>query len=131
MASPRAALAALRVPGVAAGLAAAHDLDLLLAFGSAVRDGGEPRDLDLAALSRARLDPLRLLHDLYGLTTLEAVDLLDLRRAGPVARFEALDGGVILFEARPGLFAGAHMAAVAQKADTAEFRRRVLAALAG
>jgi hypothetical protein len=127
---PRAALARLRQPGVASRFAAAHDLDLIVAFGSAVLPHGRPDDLDLGVRSRRAIDVLALLDGLYRVTGFEDVDVLDLRRAGPVARCEALDHGTVLYESEPGLFAAAHMAAVAQRADTAWLRRMMLDSLA-
>lgn len=129
--TPREALAALRAPAVAAELAARHGLDLVVVFGSSVWSSGEPRDLDLAVRAPRGLDALALLQDLYELTGLEAVDVLDLRRAGAVAAFEALEHGLLLHEARPGLFAEAHITAWSICADEAWLRRRQLQALAG
>lgn len=130
-ATPRRALSVLSGTVEAAGLARRHTLDLLVAFGSTVGGEAEPHDLDLAVRSTQRLDVLAFLQDVYERTGLEAVDVLDLRRAGPVAAFEALEYGIVLHEQRPGLFAEAHITAWARKADTAWLRRRQLEALAG
>lgn len=116
---------------MAADLAQRHGLDLVVAFGSAVLAPGEPRDLDLAVRCPTRIDVLAVLQDVYELTGFEEVDLLDLRRAGEVAAYEALEHGVVLHEALPGLFAEAHIAAWARKVDTDWLRRLQLDALAG
>lgn len=116
--------------GEAEGIARRHALDLMVAFGSTVAGADKPNDLDLAVRSTARLDTLALLQDVYELTGLEAVDVLDLQRAGAVAAFEALEHGRLLYEGRPGLFADAHITAWARKADSAWLRRLQLEALA-
>lgn len=128
-ATPRGALAVLRTGG-ATILAERHGLDLVVAFGSAVRAEREPRDLDLAVRSTGAMDVLALLQDVYELTGLEEVDLLDLRRAGAIAAFEALEHGVLLHESRPGRFAEAHIGAWSLRADEAWLRRLQLEALA-
>lgn len=128
-ATPRSALAALR-DGAAGDLAQRHGLDLLVAFGSVVRTDGQPRDLDLAVRSAGALDVLALLQDVYELTGLEEVDVLDLRRAGAVAAFEALEHGVLLYESHPGRFVEAHVGAWSLHADEAWLRRRQLESLA-
>ncbi len=63
----------------------------MVVFGSAARDEPNPEDLDLAVrFSRdAKRDVLQLLDDLYELTGIEAVDLMVLDDAGPVARERA------------------------------------------
>ena len=65
-----------------------------------VRD--RARDLDIAVLTKRGRSTLELLAELSDLTRLDAIDLLDLGRAGPVATVEALLHGEVLFEREPG-----------------------------
>ncbi|WP_236791195.1 hypothetical protein [Amycolatopsis sp. GM8] len=92
-ASPYDALDGLRAmaaTGELAQLCARHGLDLLVVHGSAVDP--EPlrpaRDLDLAFRARpgAQSDVVALTNDLLDATRFDGVDLMDLGRAGPVAR---------------------------------------------
>lgn len=106
-------------------------IELLVLFGSAARAGQEPHDVDVAVRFTATSgDVLTLLNDLYLLTGFEDFDLLDLRRAGPVARERALVGCVPLYQARDGLFANTQIAAIMERLDTDEMRRVELALLA-
>lgn len=109
----------------------ALDVELLVLFGSAAVPDRQPHDVDLAVrFTSASGDVLRLLDDLYQLTGFEGYDIMDLRRAGPVARERALVGCVPLYQARPGLFANTQIAAVMERLDTDEMRRVELALLA-
>lgn len=94
-------------------------------FGSAARTQGSPRDLDIAVESSARTDPdaLGLRIELVEVTGVEAVDPMDLGRAGHVARERALVGSVALYDAVAGDFARAQSAAVASRMDTDWMRR--------
>lgn len=111
-------------------LAADHGLRLVVAFGSAVRDEAPPRDLDLAVEPSGGVDLLRLHADLSSLADTEDLDVLDLSRAGIVARAEALGGGEPLHEAEPGRFAEAQVTALAQLWDTRWLRDVELRTLA-
>ncbi|MGV1007199.1 MAG: nucleotidyltransferase family protein [Dermatophilaceae bacterium] len=106
-------------------------IELLVLFGSAV-SGEDPNDVDLAVrfARQSRPDLLALLDELYQLTRYEGFDVLDLARAGPLARERALVGAVPLHEARPGLFANTQIAAIMERLDTDEMRRVELALLA-
>lgn len=120
------------VSGDLARLCERQDVELMVLFGSAARDEPDPSDVDLAARFRSGgvADPLALLQDLYQLTTYEGFDLLDLGRAGPVARDRALTGCRLLYEAAPGLYARAQIAAAMERMDTEELRRVELELLA-
>lgn len=102
-----------------------QELELLVLFGSAARVGRSPSDVDLAMRYRVDVtpDPLALLRQLYELTSYEEYDLLDLARAGPVARDRALIGCRLLYQERPGLLAKAQIAASMERMDTDELRR--------
>ncbi|MGI8522844.1 MAG: nucleotidyltransferase family protein [Nocardioides sp.] len=111
--------------GEVAGLCGRARIELLVMFGSAAHDDTDPNDVDLAVRFErgADGDVLGLLEALYELTGYEGFDLLDLGRAGPVARERALIGVRVLHEARPGLFAREQLSAIMERLDTDEMRR--------
>ncbi len=92
-------LRAARADGRLAQACAATGIELVVLFGSAAT---EP-------------DP----HGLVG----DALDVLDLDRAGPVARQRALTQGEVLVQLRPGAFATRQMAAMREFIETDPFRR--------
>ncbi|MEJ7705800.1 MAG: hypothetical protein WKF82_00150 [Nocardioidaceae bacterium] len=101
---------------------------LLVLFGSANMSDSDPKDVDLAVRfeREAFHDVLGLLDQLYRLTSYEGFDVLDLGRAGPLARERALVGARVLHEARPGLFAKEQIAAIMERLDTDGMRRAEL-----
>lgn len=109
-------------------LCQAEGIELLVLFGSAAHQDADPSDVDLALRFAPGLegDLLSVLERLYRLTGYEDFDLLDLRRAGPLARDRALSGGRLLHQAAPGLFANAQIAAMMERLETAGFRRAEL-----
>lgn len=113
-----------------APVAERHRVRLLVLFGSAVNPSTEPADLDLA-VDADDLDVLALFEDLYALTGFEGIDVLDLRRAGIVARGEALGWGRPLYEDPPGRFAEAQVVALAILWDTRWLRDLELERLRG
>ncbi|MEJ5866966.1 hypothetical protein WDV85_04335 [Pseudokineococcus sp. 5B2Z-1] len=129
------ALRAAASDGRLADLCRRHDVDLVSAFGSAVRasradvDGPAPRDLDVAI--RFGSPGGDLVGVVTALVELLAVDAMDLARAGVVARSRALGPGAEpLFEAAPGRYALAQMAALTTEMETERMRRRDLELLA-
>lgn len=118
-------LLAAKAQHLLAALCQAEGIDLLVLFGSAASSGSDPADVDLALrfAPGVRGDLLSVLQRLYEATGYEGFDLLDLRRAGPVARDQALSGGCLVYEAAPGLYATAQIAAMMERLDTAELRR--------
>lgn len=108
-----------------AALCEIEGIELLVLFGSAAREESDPADVDLAVrfANGVEGDTLSVLARLYEVTGYENVDLLDLRRAGPLARDRALSGGRLLYQAAPGLFANAQIAAMMERLETAELRR--------
>lgn len=88
------------VDGRLNALADAHSLSLVVLFGSASRGQPDARDLDIAVGARARtgLDVVAVICALMDLAGSDRVDLLDLDRAGPVARQHALVPGDPLYE---------------------------------
>jgi hypothetical protein len=133
--SPRAALNQLRRDarsGKLAELCQEVGIELLVAFGSATNPQWPlpPRDLDLAVVMTGGSG---LLHALDLLTThlgSDRIDVLDLGRAGDVARAQALGRGELLYELAPGTFAEQQILALVQQADTKWLRDLQLEALA-
>ncbi|MDQ2788310.1 MAG: nucleotidyltransferase domain-containing protein [Actinomycetota bacterium] len=121
------------VDGRLEALADLHALSLVVMFGSASRGQPDARDLDIAVGARARTGPdvLAVICALMDLVDSDRVDLLDLDRAGPVARQHALVPGEPLYEYRPGEFARQQMRATGQRLGTEWMRRLDLALMAG
>lgn len=121
------------VDGRLNALADAHSLSLVVLFGSASRGQPDAPDLDIAVGARARtgLDVVAVICALMDLAGSDRVDLLDLDRAGPVARQHALVPGDPLYEYRPGEFARQQMRASGQRLDAEWMRRLDLALMAG
>lgn len=110
--------------GELAALCARAEVELMVLFGSATRTPAAAADVDLAVSFRGgRGDQLRLLEGLYRLTGYEGFDILDLDRAGVVAREHALVGARVLHQATQGDFAERQIAAIMERMDTEEFRR--------
>lgn len=100
-------------------------IELLVLFGSAAVDPGAAHDVDLAYVAPATASRLGIA-DAFAERFGDGVDLMPLRSAGPVARWEALGQGKILMERFPGLFAIEQMAAYGEWHDTREFRELAL-----
>lgn len=133
--NPKQALQRLRdaaETGELAEFCADHDVELLVAFGSATEPGrpAAPHDIDLAVVLGPRGDLVDLTGALMGWLALDEVDVMDLARAGTVARDQALRLGEPLHEARPGLFAQRQMGAMTARMDSAWLRRLSLEAMA-
>src|SRR5690606_22582659 len=95
--------------------------------------GSTPGDLDVAVRLRegAETDLIDVTNRLIDLTGTSAVDVLDLARAGVVARARALGpGSEPLYEDAAGAVALAQMAALTYAMETAPMRRRDLELLA-
>lgn len=109
------------------------DVVLLTVFGSAVRDPGSARDLDVAALfgHRAVMAPLELVNALVDLTGTDDVDLLVLDDADPVARFNATSRGRPLYQDAPLRWGTTQMGYATMLFDTEHLRRVELERLAG
>ena len=101
-----------------------HELDLLVVHGSVVDSDAEPADLDVAVWPRpgGTFDLPGFVVDLSALGRTNAVDIMDLSRAGVVARGLALGRCEPLYERVQGLFARRQMAALPPLADTAWIR---------
>jgi hypothetical protein len=124
--TPRAALQRLRdeSPQLNA-LCGEYAVILLTAFGSVLRPGSEPRDLDLGVLFEYGQAPdlLGLRDGIVALTRYEGIDLVVLNGAGPVIRERALVGAEVVFEAQKSTHAQAAIAATMERMDTDWLRR--------
>lgn len=132
---PRVGLRRLRVAAESSELSALcadHQIKLLVVFGSVLDSSRRPQDLDIAVAFEPRVvtDLLQLVHDLVQLAGTENVDVMDLGRAGPVARERALIGTTPLFESEPGAFTRTQMAAITERMETAPLRQLDLELLA-
>ena len=99
-------------------------LELVVLFGSAAKGRARPRsDLDIAVRGDgpADLDALYLI--LAPRVGTDRLDLVDLRRAGPLLAFEVARHGRLLFERAPGAFRGFQAFASRRYCDTAKLRR--------
>lgn len=110
-----------------------HNLDLLVVHGSVLVPDADPADLDVAVWARpgGAFDLLRLVGDLSAAVRSDAVDVMDLSRAGVVARGLALGHCEPLYEREAGLFARRQMAALPPLADTTWIRDLGLRTMAG
>lgn len=109
-----------------------NSVEILTTFGSAIRDTGEPGDLDIAVKFRtdAPSDVLTFIEELAELTGIDDLDVMDLDRADPVARSVALTECEPLFEATEGGYVRAQIRAVQERLDTAWLRTMELERLA-
>jgi len=87
----------------------AHDLDLVVLFGSRARgDARADSDSDLGVLRRSGTVPardrLRLGFQLGRALQLPNVDLVDLHTAPPLLKHQVGSSGRVLYEREPGLF---------------------------
>ena len=77
-----------------------------------------------------RRDLLGAVEDLAALVPGDHLDVMDLDRAGPVARVEALTKGEVLLETRRGAFTEREMSALGEYLETAYLRDALLRELA-
>jgi predicted nucleotidyltransferase len=119
------ALQAAADSGALGELCRRYAIRLLAVFGSVLDRTRAPRDLDVAVAFEpgGALDFIALVDELMSLTGVERLDVLDLGRAGPVARERALVGSLPLYETEPGVFARAQMAAITERMETEWLRR--------
>jgi predicted nucleotidyltransferase len=99
------------------------DLQLVVLFGSEARGRArKDSDIDVAVLteSPAELDSLYLA--LAPVFKTDRLDLVDLRRAGPVLAFSVARSGLLLFERSPGTFRQFQSLAYRRFGDTKKLR---------
>lgn len=102
----------------------APEVELVVLFGSAgTGRGGARSDVDVAVRcdAAADLDALYLL--LAPRLASHRLDLVDLRRAGPLLAFEVARTGRVLFERDPGAFRTFQALASRRYCDTEKLRR--------
>ena len=98
-------------------------LELVVLFGSAV--AGRHRrdsDVDVGVLCDGPADLDALFMSLAPVFKSSRLDLVDLRRAGPVLAFEVARRGVVLFERTPAVFRCFQSLASRRYADTKKLR---------
>ena len=99
------------------------DCDLIVLFGSAASGRARPRsDVDVAVLNRGAADLDVLFLALAPKLKTDRLDLVDLRRAGPLLAFEVARSGLVLFERSPGVFRQFQSLASRRYADTKKLR---------
>ena len=115
-----------------AEVAAAHpQLRLVVLFGSVARGRATPRsDVDLGVLADGACDLDALYVSLAPVLKSDRLDLVDLRRAGPILAFAVARDGAPLFEGEPGTWRQFQSLAQRRYADTAKLRRAQERALA-
>jgi len=80
-------------------------LTLLVLFGSRARgDGAAHADWDFGFFADSSVDPLTIMAALAEAVGSERLDLVDLARASGLLRYRAARDGVLVYEARPGIF---------------------------
>ncbi|GAB2680991.1 nucleotidyltransferase family protein [Thalassiella azotivora] len=126
------ALRAADESGALDALCSRHGIEVLTLFGSAAVDPEHAADVDLAVQfsDESPKDLVAVVNDLTDLVGTDSVDVLDLRRAGPVARFAALVEGLPLAESRTGIWANSQMSAALEFYKTEWLRRLDLEVLA-
>jgi predicted nucleotidyltransferase len=99
------------------------DLDLIVLFGSMAANRARPgSDVDVAVLCQRVADLDALFLALAPRLKTARLDLVDLRRAGPLLAFEVARSGHLLFERRPGVFRQFQSLASRRYADTKKLR---------
>jgi predicted nucleotidyltransferase len=103
---------------------AVPDLELLVVFGSTVTGRAtRESDLDLGVRCLGPADLDALFVELAPRLASARLDLVDLRRAGPLLAFAVARDGRLLFERRPGLFREFQSLASRRYCDTARLRQ--------
>lgn len=98
-------------------------LQLVLLFGSVASQRTHRRsDIDLAFLFDKPVDILSLTNKVIRLLHSDSVDVVDLRRASTLLKYSAARTGKVIYEQRPGAFAGFCSLAFRMYADTKKLR---------
>ncbi|HEX3732355.1 MAG TPA: nucleotidyltransferase domain-containing protein [Mycobacteriales bacterium] len=111
--------------GQLAQLCHRHSIVLITVFGSVLDDNRTPRDLDIAVMFEftAVPDMFAVVDELMDVTDVASIDVMELNRAGVVARDQALALSEPLYEAEKGLYASQQIAAALRRMDTDWLRR--------
>jgi predicted nucleotidyltransferase len=100
------------------------DLRLVVLFGSAARDGARSEsDIDLAVQCDGPADLDTFYLAMAPRLGTDRLDLIDLRRAGPVLAMAVARTGHLLFEKEPGAFREFQSLASRRYCDTDKLRR--------
>ncbi len=116
-------------PDIASRLATLPDLlakeDVMLAylFGSMVRDG-KGQDVDLALLMPEEQRPFTLQQTINEFLDTERVDIIDLRRATPVMRFEIISTGQCIYAENETIQGQIEIIWLREYRDTAWLRKK-------
>lgn len=108
-------------------LAGKHELDLLILLGSYGTRYFQPgrSDIDIAFLPGKELqrdEYLQLIRDLSAFFQYDRLDLIDLRRASGLLKFEIAGKGRVLFQSKPDFFERYRLYCLRYYYDTAKFR---------
>lgn len=108
-------------------LAEKHELELLVLLGSYGTVSFKPgkSDIDLAYLSRKKLqvnEHLELIRDFCVFFEYDKLDLIDLRHASGLLKFEVADKGRLLFQSEQGFFERYRLYCIRYYYDTLKFR---------
>ncbi|GMA41240.1 hypothetical protein [Mobilicoccus caccae] len=108
-----------------------YGVELVTLFGSA-HHGTDPHDVDMAVGFRHGIerDLLGVVGALAEFVPGDHLDVMDLDRAGPVARVEALVAARVLYEADAEVFNRREMQALGEYLDTAYLRESLIRELA-
>ncbi len=99
-------------------------LELLIVFGSAATGRANSRsDVDVAVRCTGPADLDGIYLELAPRFRTRHLDLVDLRRAGPLLAFEVARHGVLLYERQPGAFREFQSLASRRYCDTAGLRQ--------
>lgn len=102
-------------------------MDLLVLFGSALKaDAPEDIDLGVAFAHGSKGDPLDFLNALAEVVPGDHFDVMDLDRAGPVARHRALTRCRLLFASAPAAFHERQIFAINHYIETKPLREALL-----
>jgi predicted nucleotidyltransferase len=98
-------------------------LQLVLLFGSVASQRTRPgSDIDLAFLFDSPIDILSLTNRVIRLLHADNVDVVDLHHAAPLLKYSVARTGKVVYERRPGVFAGFCSLAFRMYADTKKLR---------
>jgi predicted nucleotidyltransferase len=100
------------------------EVALVVLFGSTARNrAGRDSDLDIAVGCDGPADLDALYPAIVRRLHADRIDLVDLRRAGPVLAFEIARSGQVLLERQPGAFRAFQSLASRRYCDMAKLRR--------
>ncbi|MGH9387264.1 MAG: type VII toxin-antitoxin system MntA family adenylyltransferase antitoxin [Vicinamibacterales bacterium] len=99
------------------------ELQLIVLFGSTARGrAGTQSDVDVAVSTDATADLDALYLALAPAFRTDRLDIVNLRRAGPLLAFDIARSGVVLFERSPGIYRQFQSLAQRKYADTKKLR---------